>query len=329
MKQKILLFFFSIFFSFFLSAKDKKSQLRIGILNGPTCIPVSFLMEEQQIIGTKNVSYEKFSDPQALLPKMIKKEIEIGFMPLNVAAKVYNSGNKAIVCCAITGLGNIKLITTDKNVNSFLDLKGKNVYVSGQGATPEYIFRFLLNKNQLTFDTNSLSKDVIVDFSIPTAQIVTQLISGKIKYAVVPEPFVTIAKMKSSSIYSVLDFQDEYQKITGSQNIYPLSVMVVRADFAKNNPELVDEFISKYKSAYEKTVLTPSEAAKLSEKYDLGLSAQVVEKAIPVSNYTFIPASKAVEISEELLEIFLKNDSSSIGGKLPDLDFYYDSKEDR
>ena len=49
--------------------------------------------------STVSLTYEKFADPQALLPKMIKKEIALGFMPANVAAKVYNAGNKSIICC--------------------------------------------------------------------------------------------------------------------------------------------------------------------------------------------------------------------------------------
>ncbi len=125
MKKKIstllILFSFSLLF-----AKAKTASLRVGLLNGPTCVPAAYLME-----NLDTASFEKFADPQALLPKMIKNEIDVGFMPLNVAAKVYNSGNKAIICCAVTGLGNISIITTDSNIHHFSDLKGKTVYIAG------------------------------------------------------------------------------------------------------------------------------------------------------------------------------------------------------
>ena len=257
---------------------------------------------------------------------MIKKEIDIGFMPLNVAAKVYNTGNKAIICCAVTGLGNISLITTDKQIRTFADLKGKIVYIAGQGATPEYMFRYLLNENGLSCATDNMSSDVILDFSVPTAQLASLLISGKIKNAVVPEPFVTIAKMKSQDVRAALDFQEEYREITGSQSIYPLSVMVVRKEFAENNPELLEQFLEAYKKSYEWTLKNPQKAGELSEKHKLGLAAAVVTRAVPVSNYTFIPAAQAVSVSEELLKIFLQNDPSSIGGKLPEREFYYERK---
>ena len=198
-------------------------QIRVGLLNGPTCVPAAYLMENDSSVpaaylmenkksvsagkDSAELSYEKFADPQALLPKMIKDEIDIGFMPVNVAAKVYNAGNKSIICCAVVGLGNLSLITTDENIRHFTDLKGKTVYVAGQGATPEYMFRYLLKENGLTWEGNNA--DVKKDFSIPTAQIAAQLISGKIQYAVVPEPFATIAKTKSENIHTALNFQNE------------------------------------------------------------------------------------------------------------------------
>ncbi len=312
----------SIFFLLFsLSAVDKQA-VRVGVLNGPTCIPAAYLMDQK---GTP-YSFERFADPQALLPKMIKKEIDVGFMPLNVAAKVYNSGNKAIVCCAVTGLGNLSIITKDKSIRNFTDLKGKTVYTAGQGATPEYMLRYLLSENKLTYGSNGNDVDVILDYSIPTAQIAAQLISDKINYAAVPEPFTTIAKMKSDSVRAALDFQKEYKDCTGSQSIYPLSVMVVRKDFAENNPQELITFLNEYKKAYEWTVKNPLAAGKLTEKQSLGLTAAVVSKSIPVSNYTYIKAIEAVSMSEELLKIFLANEPASLGGKLPDRDFYYEPK---
>ena len=314
-----------------LNLFGQASQVRVGLLNGPTCVPAAYLIENKKSLSADSangsaaeLTWEKFADPQALLPKMIKKEIDIGFMPVNVAAKVYNAGNKSIICCAVVGLGNLKLITTDENIRRFTDLKGKVVRVAGQGATPEYMFRYLLSENGMTWngETNGLT----MDFSIPTVQIAAQLISGKIQYAVVPEPFATIAITKSDKIRTPLDFQKEYLELTGETEIYPLSVMVVRADFAKENPELLAAFLSEYEAAVKWTINNAGEAGSLCEKHNLGLAAGVVTKAIPVSNYTYIAAGSAEKSIEKLLNLFLESDKASIGGKLPDQDFYYKDK---
>lgn len=321
MKRTIFVFLAISLISLNLFAEAK--QIRVGLLNGPTCVPAAYLMENNSSVSDAELTYEKFADPQALLPKMVKNEIDIGFMPANVAAKVYNAGNKSIICCAVVGLGNLSLITTDENIRRFTDLKGKTVYVAGQGATPEYMFRYLLKENGLTW--NGEKPDVKMDFSIPTAQLAAQLISGKIKYAVVPEPFSTIAKSKSDKVRADLDFQKEYLELTGKKQneLYPLSVMVVRASFAKENPELLKTFLAEYDKAVNWTVKNPAASGKLSEKHSLGLAAAVVENAIPVSNYTYVPAASAKKTLEDLLNLFLEGDKTSIGGKLPDEGFYY------
>lgn len=323
MKRTIFAFLATSLISLNLFAQT--TQVRIGLLNGPTCVPAAYLMENKKALSTEGLdaelTYEKFADPQALLPKMIKKEIDIGFMPANVAAKVYNASNKSIICCAVVGLGNLALITTDENIRRFTDLKGKTVNVAGQGATPEYMFRYLLKENKMTWSGEKA--DVTMDFSIPTAQLAAQLISGKIQYAVLPEPFATIAKSKSDKVITALDFQKEYLELTGEKEIYLLSVMVVRADFAKENQELMEAFLTEYDTAVNWTISNAAAAGSLCEKHQLGLAAGIVTKAIPLSNYTYVPADSAKKSIEKLLKLFLENDKASIGGKLPDKGFYY------
>lgn len=308
----------TLLISLLITSAAIAEPIRVGLLNGPTCIPAAYLIE-----NNTDATYEKFADPQVLLPKMIKKEIDVGFMPVNVAAKVYNSGNKSLMLCAVTGLGNLSLITTDPSIKRFSDLKKKTVFVAGQGATPEYMLRYILEENKLTYGSDGKSCDVVLDYSIPTAQIAAQMISGKIKYAVVPEPFATIAQQKSKDVRAALDLQKEYLELSGSKEIYPLSVIVVRADFAKENPELLEAYLSEFEKSVKWTIKNPAEAGKLAEKAELGLAAGVVTKAIPVSNYTYIPSEKAVKQIEAMLQIFLNCDKTSIGEKLPDKDFYY------
>ena len=304
--------FFSFFVGLVLCTGLCAQSVRLGVLNGPSCIPAAYLLDE---------SVEKFADPQALLPKMLKGEIDVGFLPANVAAKVYNSSNGAIRCVAITGNGNLSLITTDTSVKQLSDLKGKTVAVAGQGATPEYMFRYLLQKNGIATDTK---QGVTLDFSIPTAQIAAQLISGKISYAVVPEPFATVAQTKSDKVFVAVDLQTEYEYFEGRGKIYPLTVMVVTKNFAEKNAAALKSFLGEYEKSLKKTLNNPKEAGELCEKFGLGLAAGIVAKSVPKANYVFIPASnaKTQEKVEELLNVFLAFDASSIGGKLPDEGFY-------
>ena len=290
-------------------------NMRIGVLNGPSCVPAAKLMDDA---GT--YQFTQYADPQALLPKLLKKEIDAGFLPSNVAVKVYNSSSKAIVMCAVTGNGNIKLITTDKNVKQFTDLKNVDLYVAGQGAIPDYMTKYMLVQNMVP---TKKPEGAELLYSIPNAQIAAQMISGKINYAVVPEPFATIGQMKSKDVRAAVDYAKEYKLMNGKDAEFPMTVLVARREFAEENPELLESFIENYSQSYKWTIKNPVQAGSLCEKANLGLNAAVVAKAIPKSNYAFVRALDARSNLEDFLKILLEFSPESIGGKLPESDFYY------
>ena len=70
--------------------------------------------------------------------------------------------------------------------------------------------------------------------------------------------------------------------------------------------------LSAYEEAFMWTEANPIAAGKLCEKQDLGLAAGIVSSAIPRSNYTFITGEELQPKVEELLNIFLSFDASSI-----------------
>ena len=308
-----------------LSAGPEKSEadLRIGILNGPTSIPAAYLCDDTSRIAGAVASFEKFATPAALLPKMIKGEIDIGFMPVNVAAKAYNSSNGAVLLAGVSGNGNIMLITRDADIASFADLKGKKVSVAGQGSTPDYMFRYLLAKNNIAVGEGTEAVELI--FSTATANIVPELLSGKIAYAVVPEPFSTIAAMKDSSVRRAIDFQSEFEKASGSAagSSYPLTAIVVTKEYASKNIEKIHAFLNALNSSIAWTIANPQKAGVLVQKNTLGLMAPIVGNAIPNCNFVFESAAAARPGVESLLSIFLELDAASVGGKLPDDGFYF------
>ncbi|MBQ9495748.1 MAG: ABC transporter substrate-binding protein [Treponema sp.] len=293
--------------------------IRIGILNGPTSIPTAYMFDAMPVVDGKSVVFEKFASPQALLPKMLKGEIDIGFMPANVAAKVYNSANGALLCVGVSGNGNLFLITKDKSVKSLSDLIGKTVSIAGQGATPEYLFRWLLARNAIPESANG----VLLDYSIPTADIAAELLSDKIRYAVVPEPFATVATAKSPDVVRALNMQDEFGAASVQQKTYPLTVMVVRASYASLHAVAVRAFKDAFSQSCAWTVANPQRAGVLVQKNTLGLMAPIVANAIPFANFTWKDALDAQSEIEHLLSIFFEFAPDSIGGKLPDEGFYF------
>lgn len=300
--KKFLVLASVLFLSLSLSAQN------VGVLNGPSGIPCAYLIENSQ----ENLHFDFFANAQEELAKLIKGELDIGFLPPNVAAKVYTKNNGKLLCLGITGNGNLFVISKDESIKSIKDLNGKTIYCAGQGATPEYMTRFLLSENK---------SDSVLDFSIPNAQLAGAVISGKAEYAIVPEPFPTVASIKDKSVKRVLDLQKEFYSLQKTE--YPITVLVVNSDYAAKNPKNVKSFEKQVEKAIAWTVKNPAQAGILVEKHKMGLAAAVVEKSIPNGSYVWVPAKKGHRQIEKLLSIFLENQPESIGGKLPAEGFYF------
>lgn len=276
------------------------SAQTIAVLNGPSAIPCAYLMEEKP-----EYNYLSCASAQIALPKLIKGEADIGFLPPNLAAKVYTDNKGALLCLGICGNGNLFLITKNQDFTDLSQLEGKTIACAGQGATPEYVMNYILNKKGI--------KDVTLDFSTPNAQIAAMVLSGKFEYALAPEPFASVAKEKDSAV-KLVSISKEFSAVTGGSD-FPMTLLVVNKKYAENHKKEISKFINQYEKAVKRTVKTPWEAAELSEKHELGLKAVVAQKAIPNCAFTWIPAKKSKAEIEMLLKLFNQ--------PLPDAGFYY------
>lgn len=288
---------FAILIFFMISCLSAQT---IAVLNGPSAIPCAYLMEEKP-----EYNYLSCASAQIALPKLIKGEADIGFLPPNLAAKVYTDNKGALLCLGICGNGNLFLITKNQDFTDLSQLEGKTIACAGQGATPEYVMNYILNKKGI--------KDVTLDFSTPNAQIAAMVLSGKFEYALVPEPFASVAKEKDSAV-KLVSISKEFSAVTGGSD-FPMTLLVVNKKYAENHKKEISKFINHYEKAVKRTVKSPSEAAELSEKHELGLKAAVAQKAIPNCAFTWIPAKKSKAEIEMLLKLFNQ--------PLPDAGFYY------
>lgn len=303
------------------SESENLKKLHVSVLNGPSGVGMAYMFENHpDLKGVKSI-FEVTATPDVLLPKMLKGEIDIGILPPNVAAKVYNS-NGSLIMGGICGEGNLYLLTRDKTVHTFADLAGKTVNVAGQsGSTPDYIVKYLAAKALLEIGEGA--DQLNIDFSIPTVELAPSIISGKIDYVVVPEPFATVCQMKDQTLLRAINLQEIWMAYSDDASNYPITVVVVRKEIAQKYPETVKLFLDAYEQSILWTNSNPIEAGNLVEKYTLGISAPIATKAIPSSSFTFIPAQDAKKEVEVLLSLFVKIDPNSIGGKLPDDGFYF------
>lgn len=294
--------------------------IMIGALKGPSGIGMAKLFETAPSPADGSiVRLVATGSADLMTAKLISGEYDAGVLPINIAAKLYTKGIP-LRLAAIVGNGMISFLSSDTAIASLSDLRGKQVNVAGQGATPDFLFRRLLKGVGIDPD-----KDLRLDYSLPYPEAATALAGGKIAYAVLPEPFATMAKTANPALRSPLDLGALWTMQTG-QISYPMTAFVVSSKLATERPRAVMTMLEAYAASIDWVLAKRSEAGMLVEKFDLGLNADIASKAIPASAYVFTPAIAARPAVEAFLGVFLELAPASIGGKLPDDGFYLSFK---
>ncbi|MDR2111214.1 MAG: ABC transporter substrate-binding protein [Spirochaetaceae bacterium] len=315
MKQQLPRCIFFLILGCLAGSLGAQSSLTIYGIKGPSGVGMIRLFEEPPVIQGMSVRLEALAQADLLAARFLSGEARVGILPPNVAAKIA-SGGKPLQIAAVVGAGMLSLLTSDPAIRNIDDLRGKTVEVAGQGATPDLVFRRILLSREI-----SPGKDIQLGYSLAYPEIAQSLIAGRISTALLPEPFATMARTGKGDLREVADIEAEWIKAGGKGN-FPMTVLVVDAEFARSRPEAVRTILEAYKNSIRWVTANPREAGALVEKHDLGLRAAVVSAAIPRSNYVFVPAVEARASLEALFRIFLEFSPAAIGGALPSDRFY-------
>lgn len=292
--------------------------LKVGALKGPTGIGMIQLFEAPPALPDQaSVTFEAIASADAMAARLLSGELDAAVLPVNMAAKLYNSGLPYKVL-AVVGNGMVKVVTTDPAITSISDLRGRDVYVAGQGATPEFLLRTVLPKAGM-----DPAADLRMIFSMPYPEIAASIIAGRINIAVLPEPFATLALKGNPSARIAFPLSALWTAATG-QSDYPMSVFVIRTSLIEERPAAVKALMVAYRASIQRVLADPTAAGLLVEKHDMGLKAPIAAAAIPSCAFTFTVAKEARPAIEALLSVFLSAVPASIGSKLPDGAWYAD-----
>ena len=286
-------------------------------LKGPSGFGMIKLFEDKPDLGPNADSeFKVLPSPKTMIARVAGGEVDFAVLPANMAAKMYTDG-PGYKLGAVTGMGVLHVLSRDPSVQDWEDLQGKQVHSIGKGATPDYLFRYLLTQKWLYPE-----EDVDLNFSVSSGpQLAQLLIAGKIDTAVLPEPFVTMVSAKTEQVRQVLNFQTAWQEVRGSDSTYPITVVVVKPQLVEERPELVARFLSAYAESIQWVNSNPAAAAELIGKYEV-LPAALAKPAIPNCNLRFIHSAEARPVMENYLEVLLDFNAAAVGGQLPDDGFY-------
>lgn len=293
---------------------EEMADVNVTALKGPTAMGLVKMMDSSDYNFSIVASVDEVS------PKLLQGETDIAAIPANLSSVLYNKTKGDIQVLAINTLGVLYIVENGETITNVEDLKGKTIYASGKGATPEYALNYILSANGINPET-----DVTIEWKSEHSECVAALANSENGVAMLPQPFVTTAQTKNPQIQIALDLTKEWdtlQKDKENKSSMITGVVVARKAFVEEHQKEVQKFLKEYYASVDYVNENITDAAKLIEKYDI-VPATVAEKALPACNIVFIDGENMEEKLGGYLEILKEQNPQAVGGEVPDHDFYY------
>ena len=302
--------------------KAEPVDVNIAALKGPTAMGMVKFMDDvdKGEVDDENYNFQIAASADEVTPKLVQGELDIAAVPANLASVLYNNTNGQVQVLAVNTLGVLYLVENGETVQSAADLKGKTIYASGKGSTPEYALNYILTENGI-----DPASDVTIEWKSEHSECVAALANDPSGIAMLPQPFVTTAQTKNPDIRVALDLTEEWDKIQEDKeekSALLTGVVVARSEFVKENPEAVANFLDHYKESVDYVNDNTDDAAKLVGQYEI-VTEEVAKKALPECNIVCITGDEMKEQLSGYLQVLLDANAQSIGGALPEDDFYY------
>lgn len=298
------------------------ANIRVGSLKGPTSMGILFLMDKAERGETENTyEFQMATGADGLLPLMVKGELDIALVPANVAAVLYQKMEGGIAVIDINTLGVLNIVTGTSEVQSVADLKGRTIYLTGKGTTPEASLKFVLEANGLK------EADYTLEFKSEATEVAAILAEKPDAVGLLPQPFVTAALMQNDTLRTALDMNEEWIRVENERkdgsNGMVTGVTVVRKEFLEEHPEAVEAFLKEHALSVNGINGDAAAGAALAVAAGIVAKEPIAERAIPECHITCITGEDMKADLSAYLDVLAGFDESLVGGKVPEDDFYY------
>ena len=297
----------------------EKTDVNVFVLTGPTGIgAVNMWDKAEQGEGLENYHFTAVAAPTEIVAKISGGEADIAAVSTNLASTLYHKTNGGVVILAVNTLGVLNVLdNTGAEIGSMADLKGRHIVTTGQGANPEYIINYLLRESGLDPE-----KDVSIEFKADGSELVTVWATDPEAAIIAPQPVATAIKGKYEGSALALSLTDEWEKVSPDSELM-MGCMIVRRAFLDEHPEAVATFLANYEASVSAANADPETTGALCEQYGIVAQAKMAQAAIPNCNLCYITGEALRSGLTGYLQVLLDADPTSVGGALPDDDFWY------
>ena len=307
------------------SCKKEDKVVDVYVPDGAPALAIAKLMNDEWTKDGYKVKYHVVNS-STITTHVANGEADIAILPTNAAANLYNKGNDIKIISSNTwGLlymvGNADNTTPITDLNS---LKGEVVAIIGQNQVPDLVFKYILEANDIEYvaSDTSVSGKVALKYVADGPTMIPLLKTKQLKYGILGEPAATNSTNAASTAI-VLDIQEAWQDASNSTDTYPQASLVAKSSFIKNNKGFIKDMLEEIDESSSWILENVSSLKDILESHGSTAGTTYTLTSLQRCNIRLVAGSSMKESVHDFLQSLYDVVPNSIGGKLPDDDFYY------
>lgn len=294
-----------------------EEKMTVTGMKGPTGMGMVWLDNEDH---AEQWEVEYVASAEEAKTAFVSGNTDIVCLPTNLAATLYNKmPDDGVRLLALNTLGVLYIVENGNSIQSLNDLEGRTLYVTGKGSTPEYVIRYILEKNGLT---DSVSLEFVDDHDT----LATMIAAGMTDLAMLPEPKVTTALMNNADLRVALDVTELYNTTAlnnGEEAVLSMGCVITTQKTIDTHPEGINAFMEAYRDSTEKVNVFIDESAERMAQKGIIPKTPVAVNAIPRCHIVFISGETMKEQVTPFFRMLYQSDPKATGGMMPGDDLYY------
>ena len=289
----------------------RENKTRIAVLNGIDVLGTAKLRVSRDYAYTVTTC----NSAEEIMNTVTEGKADLAALPLDLAAKLYNSTNGGVKIIAVNTLGALCILTGDSSVKSFADIKGKTVYATGKGGYCEYFINCILTQNGIDPE-----KDVKIEYK-EQDELINLAIDGTAKLCFIPEPYATKVIAENKEMKRLVDLNRLWEKSAGSKPVQ--GVVIARTDYIEQNPEYIETFLFQNEVALNYLSSEGNQGINFLYTNNYFSTFELAQASIPACNLAFMKGEEMKPVINSTFDAFYSIDPASAGGAIPDDGIFY------
>ena len=298
-------------------------EVRVGLLNCPASLGLIPLTNKARAGETAYPYTFVYQRNYAEVEQALTNgELDVALLQPTRAAALYNDTAGGLMVLDVAGLGEWTLISRNRSVKRFGNLRGRTIYTSGRSGALGFTLRYLLELAGLKAETN-------VVYLASTSQVAAALSEDPAGVGIAAGAQTAEALLNDPRIVRICELSDVWEELMLDGSACTGYLAVARKEFLDAHRDAAKDFVAEHKASAEAFLVDPATYAPDAVSFGIVPSEEVCLSVATIAQVEFYAGAEMRLKLERQLQVYANRHIPLIGGALPGDDFYLMSAADQ